>query len=579
MIKNLYILFLLFITANIAQAQYCSKLRRICRANLNNDIFWNYNLSVPCGTFKEYRIYGRDKTSNPYTLLNTETNQNIINWSHLNANVPSNKNWDYYIETVFNCSGIDNLCYSDTQNVSEFYLPKSKIAYVTVDILTNKPLIVWEQNTFPSFWYVDLFNDNAIKTGIVDTFFIDNITGLNPKSGSLKYVIAAVDSCTKRWDYLPEDYHYTIYSTASIDTCVNRVSLNWTKYIGWGNNIKYYYIYKNVNGAGFQLIDSVSNTIINYIDKINSNETIDYYIMAVNTTNEKYKSNSNIVTLVSGKRIANHDLKINYVTLNNYINININFNQFSDIDSIQILKSNNNQNYLLFKKIRTINSPLNEIDNSEDGNRRVSYYLVSKNSCNQWSDTTKISSNIYLEQQEEITESKLWWNTYSTWNSGIEKYIIYRETRLNAQIINPFSQRYVGIDTNYKDNISDNTIDGSTLCYKVIGTENISGYTSQSNTVCIVGGMKVYFPDGVVARNSSNVFKPIGVYIDYKKSKMYIYNRWGKLVKEITDLNIGWDLTDENNNFAETDTYVYHAKMVGLDGKEINKSGTITVIR
>lgn len=579
MIKNLYILFLLFITANFAQAQYCSKLRRICRANLNNDIFWNYNQSVPCGTFKEYRIYGRDKTSNPYTLLNNETNQNITNWSHLNANVPSNKNWDYYVETVFNCSGIDNLCYSDTQNVSEFYLPKSKIAYVTVDILTNKPIIVWEQNTFPSFWYIDLFNDNAIKTGVLDTFFIDNITGLNPKSGSLKYVIAAVDSCTKRWDYLPEDYHNTIYHTATIDTCLNRISLNWTKYIGWGNNIKYYYIYKNVNGAGFQLIDSVSNITINYTDKVNSNETIEYYIMAVNNTNDKYKSHSNLVSLVSGKRIANHDLKINYVTLNNFINININYNQLSDIDSIQILKSINNQSYLLFKKIKISNIPLNEIDNNENGNRRVYYYLVSKNSCNQWTDTTNKSSNIYLEQQEEITENKLWWNTYSTWNSGIEKYVIYRETRLNAQIINPFSQRNSGIDTNYKDNINDNTIDGSTLCYKVIGTENISGYTSQSNTVCIVGGMKVYFPNGVIAKNSSNIFKPIGVYIDYKKSRMYIYNRWGKLIKEITDLNIGWDLTDENNNFAETDTYVYNAKMVGLDGKEMNKSGNITIIR
>lgn len=579
MIKKLYILIILFIIANTAQAQYCSKLRRICRANLNNDIFWNYNQSVPCGTFKEYRIYGREKTSNPYTLLNTEPNKNITTWSHLNANVPSNKNWDYYIETVFNCSGIDNLCYSDTQNVSEFYLPKSKIAYVTVDILTNKPIIVWEKNTFPSFWYIDLFNDNAIKTGIVDTFFIDNLTGLNPKSSSLKYVIAAVDSCTKRWDYLPDDYHFTIYNTATIDTCLNRVNLNWTKYIGWDNNIKNYYIYKNVNGTGFKLIDSVINTTTNYIDKTNSNETIEYYIMAVNTINEKYISNSNLVTLVSGKRIANHELKINYVTLNNSINININFNKLSDIDSIQILKSNNNQNYLVFKKIKTTNSPLNEIDNSEDGNRRVYYYLVSKNSCNQWADTTNISSNIYLEQQEEITENKLWWNTYSTWNSGIKKYVIYRETRLNEQIINPFSQRYDGLDTNYIDNISDNTIDGSTLCYKVIGTENITGFTSQSNTVCIVGGMKVYFPNGVIVRNFSNVFKPIGVYIDYRKSRMYIYNRWGKLVKEITDLNIGWDLTDENNNFTETDTYVYDAKIVGLDGREINKSGTITIIR
>lgn len=579
MIKKLYILLLLFITANIAQAQYCSKLRRICRANLNNDIFWNYNQIVPCGTFKEYRIYGRDKTSNPYTLLNTEINQNITNWSHLNANVPSNKNWDYYVETVFNCSGIDNLCYSDTQNVSEFYLPKSKIVFVSIDIKTNKPFIVWEQNTFPSFWYVDMFNDNAIKTGIIDTFFIDNITGLDPKMGSLKYVIAAVDSCTKRWDYLPEDYHYTIYNTATIDTCFNRVSLNWTKYIGWGNNIKYYYIYKNINGLGFQLIDSVSALTTNYIDKVNSGETIEYYIMAVNTVNGKYKSNSNLVSLVSGKRISNHNLKINYITLNNNINININFNSLSDIDSIQILKSNKNQNFQLYKKIKTLTSPFSDVDINEDGNRRVYYYLVSKNSCNEWTDSSSVSSNILLEQKENLIENKLWWNQYSTWNSGVEKYIIYRETRLNAQILNPFSQRYNGLDSFYSDNTTDNIIDGTTLCYKVIGTENTTGYTSESNTVCIVGGMKVYFPDGVIARNQTNVFKPIGVYIDYKKSKMNIYNRWGKLVKEITDLNIGWDLTDENNSFAETDTYLYDAQIIGLDGKQINKSGTITIIR
>jgi len=579
MIKKIYILIFLFFLVNFAQAQYCSKLRRICRSNLNNDIFWNYNQNVPCGTFKEYRIYGRDKTSNPYTILSTELNQNITNYTHINANVPSNKNWDYYVETVFDCVGLDNLCYSDTQNVSEFYLPKSSIAYVSVDITSNRPYIIWERNTFPSFWYVDIFNDNAIKTTIVDTFFIDNVTGLNPKDGSLKYVIAGVDSCTKRWDYVPSDYHYTIHTRGVIDTCLNKVTLNWTKYIGWGNNITYYYIYKNVNGLGFTLIDSVSNQVTNYVDKINGNENLEYYIMAVNSTNNNYKSNSNGILLISGKRDTKHNIKINYVTLNKNININIAYNSSSDLDTLQILKSNNNSNFLLYKKLKPTISPINEIDLLEDGNKRVYYYLVSKNVCNEWIDTSSISSNILLEQQEAVTENKLWWNKYSTWNSGIENYVIYRETRLNDQILSPFSQRYTGIDSNYIDNITDNNIDGSTLCYKVIGTENTSGYTSESNTVCIVGGMKVYFPNGVIVRKESNVFKPIGVYIDYNRSKMFIYNRWGKLVKEITDLNIGWDLTDGNNSFAETDTYVYEAHMIGLDGKQINKSGTITIIR
>jgi hypothetical protein len=38
-------------------------------------------------------------------------------------------------------------------------------------------------------------------------------------------------------------------------------------------------------------------------------------------------------------------------------------------------------------------------------------------------------------------------------------------------------------------------------------------------------------------------------------------------------------ITDLNNNFAETETYVYEANIIGLDGKEVNKKGTVTIIR
>lgn len=579
MIKRIYILILILILANIAKAQFCSKLRRVCRDNLNNEIFWNMNSSVPCGTFKEYKVYARDNTSNPYILVSTITNETTTNQTHLNANVPSNKNWDYYIETVYTCSSVNQSCYSDTQNVSSFNLPKSKIAYVTIDIDSEFPVIVWEKNNYPSFWYVDLFNDNSIKTGIIDTFFIDKISGGNPKSNHLKYVIAAVDSCTKRWDYLPDDFHYTINLKGSIDTCTNFVNLNWSKYIGWSDSILYYYIYKMKNKTNYVLIDSVTNNITNYIDKISTNEVVDYYIAAVNSKNLKYRSCSNNTTFTTGIRNSNQNLKINYVTLSNNININIGFNTSSDLKSIDIFKSTDGLNYSLYKTINNSISPINEIDLLENGNRRVYYYLVSKNTCDLLTDTTPVSKNILLENLQVLGSNKLWWNKYFTWNSGVEKYIIFRETRLNETITNPFSQKGTTVDTQFVDNIVNEELSKEKLCYKIIGTENITGYTSSSNTVCMIGGLIVYFPNGIISRTSSNIFKPVGVYIDYSKSRMVIYNRWGKVVKEINDLNIGWDLSDSNNNFVETETYVYDAHIIGLDGKEINKSGTITVIR
>lgn len=536
-------------------------------------------MSVPCGTFKEYKLFGRDKPSSPYMLIASITDENTTDWSHLNANVPSNKNWDYYIETVYSCLSIDQSCYSDTQNVADFSLPKSKIAYVTIDIDSEFPVIVWEKNNYPSFWYVDLFNDNPIKTSITDTFYIDKISSGDPKASPVKYVIAAVDSCTKRWDYLPEDFHYTINLKGAIDTCKNIINLNWTKYIGWTDSIKYYYIYKMLNKSNYYLIDSVSNSTTNYSIKTTINEIVDYYVSAVNSKYVNYRSSSNNISFITSNRNSNQNLKINYITLDNNININIGFNTYSDLSEINILKSTDAVNYSLYKVLNNTTSPINFIDLIEQGNRRVYYYLVSKNSCGIYTDTTAVSTNILLENIQDKGESKLWWNNYFTWNNGVEKYIIYRETRVNDMTTKPFSPKGFTVDSNYIDNVEAEDLSKEKLCYKLVAIENITGFTSSSNSVCIFGGLVVYFPNGVISRSNSTSFKPVGVFIDYSKSKMNIYNRWGLLVKEINDLNIGWDLTDLNDNFAESETYIYEANIIGLDGKEVNKKGTVTIIR
>ena len=97
MIRKSLILFLFIFEICNASAQSCSKLRRICRANLNNEIFWRYNLSVPCGTFKEYRIFGRDKPSSSSLLyipalchksMHPSQHPHLINTAQARCNLP-----------------------------------------------------------------------------------------------------------------------------------------------------------------------------------------------------------------------------------------------------------------------------------------------------------------------------------------------------------------------------------------------------------------------------------------------------------------------------------------------------------
>lgn len=578
--KNLFFILSLFI-AGVSSAQNCSQIRRVCRIGNDNELFWNAPTALPCGIFKEYRVFARDKTTDPFVQLSTEPNMGTLSYNHTNANVPSNKNWEYFVQIVSDCGGVENYCYTDTQNISVFKLPKSNIAFVTVNPATNEPVIHWEKNTYPSFWYVDLYNDTLVKNAILDTFFIDNVSRGNPQIQSLKYVIAAVDSCTNRWSYDATDYHKTMFLQSQIDTCKNKISLTWSKYVGWGNDISKHYIYKNTNNTSFILIDSVDGTTLSYTDNLVSlNNTYTYYVTALNSINNTYKSNSNTITRISGVRDNTTNIIISEVSLENgNIELIINKNNNSDIDTLIIQKSFDNYSFFTIKTIKSQLSPFTFKDASENGERRVFYKIINRNTCAEYKDTTVSSTNIVIKGSQEATKNLIAWNHYFTWNNGIDKYTLLRETRVNNLVINPFSQIAQTLDSFYNDDLGSSFTVGNSYCYMVIGQEKSTGYKSKSNEVCMIGGLIVYFPDGIISSTENRVFKPVGVYIDYTKSSMVIYNRWGSAIKSISDLNQGWDLTDENNNFVAPDTYVYEAQIIGLDGKQLRKSGTITVLR
>jgi gliding motility-associated-like protein len=581
-----FILLILFVMlVSVSNAQNCSQIRRVCRLASDNELFWNTPSSAPCGTFKEYRIFARDKNTDPFTPLFSIANINTLNLVHANANVPTNKNWEYFIQIVNDCGGIENYCYTDTQNISVFKLPKSVIAYVSVDTTNNLPYIHWEKNTHPSFSYIDVFRiistDTLIKPFVRDTFVIDNVSRGNPKLGSLKYVIAAVDSCFNRWSYEPIDFHSTIHLIGSIDTCKNKASISWTPYVGWGNNIKIYYIFRKDGAGYFQLIDSVASSVNSYTDsKIVLNQTYNYLVIAQNSINASYRSNSNAIEFKSGLRSTFTQLEIDLVSLEgNALEITLSRNTDADADSLLLLKSTDNITFTPIKTFDFAQNSITIIDITETGNRQVFYKAAIKGVCGNIYDTSKTSTNIKLSIEQIASKNKLVWNKYFTWNSGVKDYTLFRESKVNNNIINPFVNITTVTDSIYDDELGSIFVPGNTYCYQVLGEEKNTGLKSKSNVVCVFGGLIVYFPNGVIGNGVNKTFKPVGVFIDFTKSYLLIYNRWGQLIKTVTDLNIGWDLTDENNNFVGIDTYVYEAHITGEDGKELIKSGHITVIQ
>jgi gliding motility-associated-like protein len=135
-----------------------------------------------------------------------------------------------------------------------------------------------------------------------------------------------------------------------------------------------------------------------------------------------------------------------------------------------------------------------------------------------------------------------------------------------------------GNDHGNKDIDGDGVLDGNVICYdtatRVINARE-GGLTKIPNAFTPNPGG----PSGGVAGSGTfnDVFLPItkGV-VEFK---MQIFDRWGTLVFESNDKNIGWDGYDRNGRLMPAGVYVYKLTLRLADDQRTTQVGDITLIR
>jgi len=63
-----------------------------------------------------------------------------------------------------------------------------------------------------------------------------------------------------------------------------------------------------------------------------------------------------------------------------------------------------------------------------------------------------------------------------------------------------------------------------------------------------------------------------------KAFNIKIYNRWGQIVFETEDLNMGWN-GKKNNNDSNQGVYVYVINYINIKDEDLNIKGNISLIR
>jgi gliding motility-associated-like protein len=121
-------------------------------------------------------------------------------------------------------------------------------------------------------------------------------------------------------------------------------------------------------------------------------------------------------------------------------------------------------------------------------------------------------------------------------------------------------------------------------CYPVtLVVSNAAGCSDTAEQmICINPEITIYVPNAFTpnANGMNDIFLPAGTGISESGYRLMIFDRWGNLVFETTDLHQGWDgRIKGQSDIAQMDTYVWKLKAVDVTGVEHDMIGHVNLIR
>lgn len=555
-------------------------LRRICQDPNNNTIFWT-NPVYSCTTFHFYIIWASENNTS-FFPVDTNFFSGSESHIHLNASIPGIPNRYYFVERRDSCGPVYNH-YSDTLEIDIQNPAATFLDSVSVDINTNKVILGWQGNKLPDFNRYFTYKvivkgpptsyASLDPLGLKDTFQTDN-TGSDPSIASIEYDINTTDSCGNP-SFFGINPHATIHLTSNVDTCTKTVSLSWNHYKGW-KTIQKYYIYQD-SGNNYVLIDSVIGSTNFYSRPIILGLTYRYYTRAIKDTSVIVSSSSNSTQITTRKRIDAAFVTINYITTDhNTETILLNFSA-DELAETKEYKAIIYSNGVQISTLTYSNSDLNkDLNTGLSWTKKFTFQIESYNYCDLLTQKSDSSANIVQSGIEKMKRT-ITWNSYFTWNTGVDKYVIYRGTGEGSS--STFSTWQETTDTFAVDSGDFENALANGVCYYIEAIKNGSPDTvSKSNILCFPFPFVVFFPSAFVPTGVNNLFRPEGSSINYEQSTIQIYDRWGQLVYS-SQIKNGWNGSDLKGQTCMDGIYYYKANMVSIKNETTIKNGSVTLLR
>jgi gliding motility-associated-like protein len=556
-------------------------------------LLWNsLGNPLPEGTIEGFElfvsIYAEGNPVQWNSVANNISNT-LYNYTIPNGICFDSINFKVEIENTYGCKSVSNIA---GNWFSETIQPEKPI-FDSVSILNDEFVILgWEPSSSEDALGTVIYRYESGIWVIIDTVmgntnsqYID--ISYNACGSNIEYAIASIDSCKiLSPGSFQKPLRPILLNDVSYDICSATNSLTWEPYINAEPNVQEYEIWSSLNGASFQLVQSIdgNETTYNHDNVQNASDYI-YFVRGIFGNSTSTSCQKEIKT-GSYSPPTNLYLANSTVEADNTIEvlIDIDITPNSCIWEIWRSEPDNNNMIQLFSFNRSDVSSSPYLYEDESANATLGYYnyrIDVYDSCNTLSIESNQQKTIFLGGNYlSKTNNQLIWNKFEGYDSGIEKYFIWRYTAdpANAIIIDSVDHNI----TEYTDDISNVSAEESIINYWVQGKENglnNFGYNEKtnSNIISFFRETEFYMPNAFRPNGVNKSFKPVTTGFGGTNYKFQIYNRWGQLIFETTDPTVGWDGT-YNGKPHVMGSYVYRLVYQSVFGKEVLKQGTVTLI-
>jgi gliding motility-associated-like protein len=405
---------------------------------------------------------------------------------------------------------------------------------------------------------------------------------------SITYSIAAISNSPiyQHSDSPLSDSHRTIFASVLYDTCKTQIKITWTPYVGWGDKLSKYRVYRmedNVKRTEMSGASGFPTSTLSFTDSaILDKHKYSYYIKAENTNGDTVTSNMTEVKFITSGLpdyvFAEHASLIS----GNLVELKFLIDSKSSLKTYQLSSSDSYNGTFVATQTRIFlgdSSSLTFRDTLPDLAPKY-YHLTVLNKCKIGDRASNLATAMIANASAGANSIKISWTAYREWPAGVQEYRIYRSIGSD-----PFLQLdpTTGL-TDYTDNIASlvgQQFSGN-LCYRIEAVSKpdtaFRTFYSLSSTVCIDLSQSIFIPSAFTPNGDgqNDEFKPSFAFLPAKYN-LSIYNRYGSMVFQSSDPLKGWNGIASGNRAVEGE-YIYLIRFVSATGKAIERKGNFSLI-